>query len=206
MSTIHHRRRYLFLAHPKTGRGPKKKKIDDSPALLHSAPAQARLLPRGLSPASKQCSHRQYTSTSCTRTWENKGLPAPGASCHTMASNFRIQKPYVLTALPRPIESSCDHYVVGDVYGQQQGSKRKRRSELAVGINGEATNIYDVGLMHAALPLLLLLLTSRTGSKLPPHHFLPYSSAVDFYMPSLLNPLAVFYFQICISLYIHIDS
>ncbi|TPX13030.1 uncharacterized protein E0L32_006456 [Thyridium curvatum] len=61
-----------------------------------------------------------------------------------MASNFRIQKPYVLTALPRPIESSCDNYVVGDVYGQQQGSKRKRRSELAVGINGEATNIYDV--------------------------------------------------------------
>lgn len=61
-----------------------------------------------------------------------------------MAASFNIQKPYVLTALPKPLNHSGGSYAVGDVWGQQPGSKKKRRAELVVGIDGEATNIYDV--------------------------------------------------------------
>lgn len=63
-----------------------------------------------------------------------------------MAANFNIQKPYVLTTLPRPLshDGSGSAYVVGDVWGQQQGSKKRKRPELALGVDGEAVNIYDV--------------------------------------------------------------
>ncbi|ROV89277.1 hypothetical protein VSDG_09084 [Cytospora chrysosperma] len=62
-----------------------------------------------------------------------------------MAATFNIQKPYVLTSLPRPLNQQGEpSYQVGDVWGQQQGSKKRKRSELAVGIDGEALNLYDV--------------------------------------------------------------
>jgi len=34
--------------------------------------------------------------------------------------------------------------VVGDVYGGAPGAKKRKRSELAVGIDGEGLNLYDV--------------------------------------------------------------
>ncbi|KAF2972457.1 hypothetical protein GQX73_g1093 [Xylaria multiplex] len=63
-----------------------------------------------------------------------------------MASQFQVQKPYVLTTLPRPLDTTTGTYVVGDVYGYAPGSKKRkrRRAELTVGIDGEAINIYDV--------------------------------------------------------------
>ncbi|KAI1503354.1 hypothetical protein F5X99DRAFT_375874 [Biscogniauxia marginata] len=62
-----------------------------------------------------------------------------------MASHFQAQKPYVLNTLPRPLDPTTGRYVVGEVYGSKPGSrKRKRRTELSVGIDGEAINIYDV--------------------------------------------------------------
>ncbi|KAI0468307.1 hypothetical protein F4859DRAFT_491175 [Xylaria cf. heliscus] len=77
-----------------------------------------------------------------------------------MASQFQVQKPYVLTTLPRPLDPTTGTYVVGDVYGyapgskkqkqkqkqqqQQQQKRKRRRAELTVGIDGEAINIYDV--------------------------------------------------------------
>ncbi|KAI0127749.1 hypothetical protein BJ170DRAFT_626631 [Xylariales sp. AK1849] len=61
-----------------------------------------------------------------------------------MASNFHLQKPYVLTALPRPLDPTTGRYVVGEVYGTAEGSRKRKRSEVTVGIDGEAVNIYDV--------------------------------------------------------------
>ncbi|KAJ8130046.1 hypothetical protein O1611_g3584 [Lasiodiplodia mahajangana] len=63
-----------------------------------------------------------------------------------MASQFQVQKPYVLTTLPRPLDPTTGTYVVGEVYGYAPGSKKRkrRRAELTVGIDGEAVNIYDV--------------------------------------------------------------
>lgn len=79
-----------------------------------------------------------------------------------MAATFNIQKPYVLTSLPRPLnQQGTDSYQVGDVWGQQQGSKKRKRSELAVGIDGEALNLYDVSLATELSPGICLL-TSHT--------------------------------------------
>jgi hypothetical protein len=35
---------------------------------------------------------------------------------------------------------------VGEVYGGAAGPRKRKRSELAVGIDGEGVNIYDVSL------------------------------------------------------------
>ncbi|OTA99355.1 hypothetical protein M426DRAFT_68006 [Hypoxylon sp. CI-4A] len=61
-----------------------------------------------------------------------------------MASHFQIQKPYVLATLPRPLDPATGRYVVSEVYGSAPGSKKRKRHELAVGIDGEAVNIYNV--------------------------------------------------------------
>lgn len=82
--------------------------------------------------------HHQSSSPSLNALWQ---------SCvPTMAATFNIQKPYVLTTLPRSLnrQGNGSAYAVGDVWGQQQGSKKRKRPELALGIDGEAVNLYDV--------------------------------------------------------------
>ncbi|KXJ88756.1 hypothetical protein Micbo1qcDRAFT_15923 [Microdochium bolleyi] len=61
-----------------------------------------------------------------------------------MASHFQIQKPYVLAVLPRPVDPTTGRYVVGNVYGSLPGSRKRKRSELAIGTDGDSMNIYDV--------------------------------------------------------------
>ena len=68
-----------------------------------------------------------------------------------MASNFHIQKPYVLASLPRSVAQVDGKAVVGEVYGQRPGVKKRRRAEVSVGIDGEAANIYDVCFVEVAL-------------------------------------------------------
>ncbi|KAH8653493.1 hypothetical protein BX600DRAFT_386170 [Xylariales sp. PMI_506] len=61
-----------------------------------------------------------------------------------MASNFQVQQPYVLATLPRPLDPTTGRYVVGEVYGTVEGSRKRKRAEVTVGIDGEAVNIYDI--------------------------------------------------------------
>lgn len=79
-----------------------------------------------------------------------------------MAATFNIQKPYVLTTLPRSLnrEGNGNVYVVGDVWGQQQGSKKRKRPEVAVGIDGEAVNLYDVSYCQHRSRACKIMLTS----------------------------------------------
>lgn len=60
-----------------------------------------------------------------------------------MSSRISLQQPYVIATLPR---SKDAQYVVGEVYGGSPGSKKRKRSELAVGIHGEGVSLYDVSL------------------------------------------------------------
>jgi len=39
-------------------------------------------------------------------------------------------------------------YVVSEVYGGTPGSRKRKRGELAVGIDGEGLNIYDVSVAY----------------------------------------------------------
>ena len=72
-------------------------------------------------------------------------------SLATMSSRISLQNPYTVAPLPQPINRSEGRYVVGDVYGGTPGSKKRKRAELAVGIDGEGVNIYDVRILHIFL-------------------------------------------------------
>jgi len=65
-----------------------------------------------------------------------------------MSSKFSLQKPYVVASLPRPIDHATGRYVVGDVYGRAPGSKKRKRAELVVGVDGEGVNLYDVSVIQ----------------------------------------------------------
>ncbi|KOS21005.1 Uncharacterized protein ESCO_004517 [Escovopsis weberi] len=61
-----------------------------------------------------------------------------------MASEYRIHRPYVLATLPKPLDHTQGNIVAREVYGQREGLKKRKRTELVVGVDGETTSIYDV--------------------------------------------------------------
>jgi hypothetical protein len=61
-----------------------------------------------------------------------------------MSAVFSIQHPVVIANLPQPVIQSTSRYVVSGVYGGVAGLRKKKRAELAVGIDGEGVNIYNV--------------------------------------------------------------
>lgn len=72
---------------------------------------------------------------------------APHDTEIAMASEYRIHKPYVLAALPRPLDHTEGRIVAREVYGLRDGQKKRKRTELVVGVDGETASIYDVSLM-----------------------------------------------------------
>jgi hypothetical protein len=95
-----------------------------------------------------------------------------------MSSRFSLQDPYVVASLPRPIDRSNGRYVVGEVYGGVPGSKKRKRSELAVGIDGEGINLYDVRYEGISLGAS----NNDIGISIEINHLLRTSSAVIFYL------------------------
>ncbi|KAK3905470.1 hypothetical protein C8A05DRAFT_30700 [Staphylotrichum tortipilum] len=63
-----------------------------------------------------------------------------------MATKLQIHSPYVLQALPRPLDGpdGPGRHRAGEVFGQKQGCKRRKRTELAVAIDGVAVYVYDL--------------------------------------------------------------
>ncbi|KAM5353988.1 hypothetical protein ACJ41O_000638 [Fusarium nematophilum] len=61
-----------------------------------------------------------------------------------MASEYRIHKPYVLATLPRPLDHTEGRIVAREIYGLRDGQKKRKRTELVVGVDGETASIYDV--------------------------------------------------------------
>ncbi|KAL2160459.1 hypothetical protein VTH06DRAFT_1147 [Thermothelomyces fergusii] len=63
-----------------------------------------------------------------------------------MAAKLQIHKPYVLQALPQPLDgpNGPGRYLAGEVFGQKQDGKRRKRTELAVAIDGVAVYLYDI--------------------------------------------------------------
>ena len=60
-----------------------------------------------------------------------------------MASEYRIHRPYVLASLPRPLDHTDGRIVARQVYGQRDDQRKRKRTELAVGVDGETASIYD---------------------------------------------------------------
>jgi hypothetical protein len=65
-----------------------------------------------------------------------------------MSAAFSIERPTVVATLPRPIDHSTGRYVVSEVHGGTPGSRKRKRSELVVGVDGEGLNIYDVSIHY----------------------------------------------------------
>lgn len=67
-----------------------------------------------------------------------------------MASEYRIHRPYALATLPRPLDHTDGRIVARQVYGQRDDQRKRKRTELAVGVDGEAASIYDASgpLLH----------------------------------------------------------
>ena len=63
-----------------------------------------------------------------------------------------LQPPSVLAQLPRPLHASKGKTHIGEVYSLSDSKKRKRY-EVAVAVDGEAVNIYNVGLTGLLRPL-----------------------------------------------------
>ncbi|OAX81924.1 hypothetical protein ACJ72_03732 [Emergomyces africanus] len=56
---------------------------------------------------------------------------------------MELQAPSVLAQLPRPLGASAGKCQLGEVYGLE-GSKKRKRYEVAAAIDGESVNIYNV--------------------------------------------------------------
>lgn len=55
-----------------------------------------------------------------------------------------LPPPSVLAQLPRPLQAATGKTLAGDVYNVAD-SKKRRRHEVAVAVDGEGLNIYNVG-------------------------------------------------------------
>ncbi|OAA57309.1 hypothetical protein ISF_07230 [Cordyceps fumosorosea ARSEF 2679] len=61
-----------------------------------------------------------------------------------MAAEYKIHRPFTLAVLPRPLDHTRGNIFAREVYGQKDGSRKRKRTELVVGIDGENASIYDV--------------------------------------------------------------
>lgn len=50
----------------------------------------------------------------------------------------------MLATLPKPLDHTEGNIVAREVYGQRDGRKKRKRTELVVGVDGETASIYDV--------------------------------------------------------------
>lgn len=125
-----------------------------------------------------------------------------------MAATFNIQKPYVLTTLPRPLshEANGSAYVVGDVWGQQQGSKKRKRPELALGVDGEAVNLYDVRPRLFPFVLFSANTESFPGTLLEADYFIPDPAPICLHLPTMLHKMEVSQEQRCFALHVYLDT
>ncbi|KAM7218361.1 hypothetical protein V8F06_006284 [Rhypophila decipiens] len=74
-----------------------------------------------------------------------------------MASHLQIHKPFVLKDLPCPLDrkDGPGRYHVGEVFGQKLGSKKRKRSELSVAIDGDSVHLYDISSQQAITSYLV---------------------------------------------------
>lgn len=54
-----------------------------------------------------------------------------------------IEEPYAIASLPKPLDSQKGRIFCANVYSLS-GSKKRKRREVAVGVDGESVSIYNV--------------------------------------------------------------
>lgn len=61
-----------------------------------------------------------------------------------------MESPYTIASLPRPLDNVHGETHVARVFGLR-GSKKRKRHEVAVAVDGESLNIYDVRLSSSQI-------------------------------------------------------
>ena len=54
-----------------------------------------------------------------------------------------IEPPYTIASLPKPLDRIHGRVQTAPVYGIR-GSRKRKRHEIAVGVDGEGVNVYNV--------------------------------------------------------------
>lgn len=85
---------------------------------------------------------------------------------------MELQAPSVLAQLPRPLQGSTGKTQIGEVYSLSDARKRKRY-EVAVAVDGEALNIYNVRMVFVSVMRLVL---NRVYRSKHPSSLLPTQS------------------------------
>lgn len=118
-----------------------------------------------------------------------------------MSSEYRIHKPYVLATLPRPLDHTGGQIAAKEVYGQRDG-QRKKRTELAVGIDGETASIYDVRLPEYIVKIQSDLLDPWIETD----HVLSHPTSRILHLPTALDTHTTVRKQRCFEIHIHRDQ
>lgn len=97
-----------------------------------------------------------------------------------------LQSPSVLAQLPRPLHAATGKTRIGDVNSLADAKKRKRY-ELAVAVDGEAVNIYNVWSCDTALYSISCLLFFTIDSNSQACDILRCPAAVHIFLSSLFR-------------------
>lgn len=66
-----------------------------------------------------------------------------GARQYNKMSGGEIESPYAIATLAKPLDSKHGRTRIAAVHGIR-GSRKRKRHEVAVGVDGEGVNVYNV--------------------------------------------------------------
>ncbi|KAI9810534.1 MAG: hypothetical protein M1827_006207 [Pycnora praestabilis] len=105
-----------------------------------------------------------------------------------ITTTISIQSPHTLAKLPQPSISTTNRTLIAEIWGGASGTRKRKRSEIAVAVNGEGVNIYDVQtprlITSYAIPPQRLFTCPpcciyQKARKTSPAYRLTYASIVD---------------------------
>lgn len=102
-----------------------------------------------------------------------------------------VQNEHTLISLPQTLSTAQGRYHIVPVYGWENASRKRKRSELAVGIDGEGVNIYNVFLPPImSLPLRLPCADAAVGGESPAGNVIRPPSSSVLYLSTMLDKTA----------------
>ncbi|KAI9718102.1 MAG: hypothetical protein M1812_004360 [Candelaria pacifica] len=107
-----------------------------------------------------------------------------------MPFEITIENPTTLATLPRPLDQFNGQTLAATVFGVKHGHssfKRRKRTEIAVGIDGVGINLYNVWESHGIAIQQHLCSHQHQGTISEAHHFVFSPTTSNFYVPTLLR-------------------
>ena len=99
-----------------------------------------------------------------------------------------MEAPYTFVSLPDPLDKECGRITASPVYGLR-GARKRKRHEVAVGIDGEGVNLYNV---FRPIPMrdAMTVLNKVAGPNTIAHHLIRSPAAVIPLLSTVLHLLS----------------